>query len=295
MSSIAVSAVIPVYNGARFIAAAIDSCLGQSSPVLECIVVDDGSEDETADIISRFGAPVRLLQRQRGGVSAARNAGIAASRGTHIAFLDADDVWMAEKMRRQIGVLETGADAVICGFQISDRALKIVDEQRGAIPDGLRSLLTFDYGGVCGSSMVVSRAAAERLQGFDEALSTSADWDFLARLLLEFSVAVIPEALLVYRLHGANMHHDAAAMERDMVHCFSKIFADPRLDPGLKADERHCRAVLHKILAGSHYGVGNRRAAVMHLAAAASLHPAYAIGQLGRRASRLVRAAISVR
>src|SRR5438105_7826251 len=91
----AVSVVIPVYNGAAFVGAAIDSALAQTSGIGECIVVDDGSQDSTADLVRAYGPPVRLYSQPRSGVAAARNQGVALATGDYVAFLDADDVWLA--------------------------------------------------------------------------------------------------------------------------------------------------------------------------------------------------------
>jgi glycosyltransferase involved in cell wall biosynthesis len=97
-----VSVVIPAWNAAKYLREAIRSVLEQTHRVLEVVVVDDGSSDNTAIVASRFGAPVRVLRREHQGVGAARNAGLAAARGAFVALLDADDVWDATKITRQL-------------------------------------------------------------------------------------------------------------------------------------------------------------------------------------------------
>src|SRR5947209_13220762 len=103
-----VSVIIPTYNHGRFIADAIESVLAQTYPVSEIIVVDDGSTDETQEVVEKFGEKVRYIEQANAGVSAARNTGIENSDGDLVAFLDADDTWLPEKIEKQVA--KFGAD-----------------------------------------------------------------------------------------------------------------------------------------------------------------------------------------
>ena len=100
-----VSAVIPVHNGAAYVAEAVQSILSQTRPPIECVVVDDGSTDETAEVVRRFGNEVAYVRQDRAGVSSARNRGAALARGALVAFLDHDDVWLPTKLERQVEAL----------------------------------------------------------------------------------------------------------------------------------------------------------------------------------------------
>src|SRR3990167_8128796 len=97
-----VSVVIPTYNYARYLPQAIDSVLGQTYPHIEVVVVDDGSTDESRDVLRAYGSRIRWVQQERQGVSAARNRGVRESRGDLVAFLDADDRWLPTKLERQV-------------------------------------------------------------------------------------------------------------------------------------------------------------------------------------------------
>src|SRR3954451_23081406 len=99
--SVLVTAVIPAYNAEKFIADAIESVLAQTYEPIECIVVDDGSTDGTADVVRRYEPPVRLVQQANQKVSKARNYGAELSAGELLGFLDADDLWRAERVERQ--------------------------------------------------------------------------------------------------------------------------------------------------------------------------------------------------
>ena len=104
-SSYSVSVVIPAYNAQRYIGRAIDSVLGQTHPAQEIIVVDDGSTDGTCSVVEGYGDRVRLIRQDNAGAGAARNAGITTGQGEWIAFLDADDEWLPEKLALQMDQL----------------------------------------------------------------------------------------------------------------------------------------------------------------------------------------------
>ncbi|MBC8377964.1 MAG: glycosyltransferase family 2 protein [Planctomycetes bacterium] len=107
-----ISVVIPAYNAEKHIARAIESALAQTRPADEIIVVDDGSADTTAEVVRSFGDKVVLIQQENAGASVARNAGLEAATGDWIAFLDADDEWVSNKLELQIAHLKRNPDLV---------------------------------------------------------------------------------------------------------------------------------------------------------------------------------------
>lgn len=110
------SVVIPTWNSSRYLAEAVDSVLRQRQPALEVIVVDDGSTDESVAIAEQFGPPVRVVRQAHSGQGSARNHGARLARGELVAFLDADDVWMPDKLLRQVAVLDR-ADVAFVGVE----------------------------------------------------------------------------------------------------------------------------------------------------------------------------------
>ncbi|MBW8015237.1 MAG: glycosyltransferase family 2 protein [Planctomycetes bacterium] len=111
---ILVSAVIPAYNAEACVGRAIDSVLAQTLPVHEIIVIDDGSSDKTFEMVEQYGDKVILIRQENAGVSVARNTGIAAASGNWIAFLDADDEWLEEKISRQVKIISQNPDLRWC-------------------------------------------------------------------------------------------------------------------------------------------------------------------------------------
>jgi glycosyltransferase involved in cell wall biosynthesis len=285
----AVSAVIPVHNGAAYVAEAIRSALDQTHPPIECLVVDDGSTDATPEVVRQFGDDVVYVRHGRAGVSAARNRGAQLARGGLVAFLDHDDVWLTTKLERQVEALEDqGVTLALCAMDVVDERGTVRHTKRlRPREDLLTGMLMFDGTETvsCSSTGLVRRSELLRMGGFDADLSVSADWDLLFRTLLAGDVAYIDEALVRYRVHGTNMSRNIAAMERDMTSAFAKAFADPRLPEALRRRRRHAYARLYRMLAGSYAQSGDRRAAIRTLAISLTRDPGTAV-ELVRRQSR---------
>ena len=165
-----ISAIIPTYNGSKTIGKAIDSVLLQSYPVMEIIVVDDGSTDFTLDVVKQY--PVEIIERENGGPAAARNSGAMASTGEFLAFLDHDDTWHLDKNLRQIEFFSTEVDAVFC--------------EKFADSDDLsfEQLFFCNFAGNPSGS-IVRRSAFFDLKGFDESFDIKGvdDYDFWLRFL----------------------------------------------------------------------------------------------------------------
>jgi glycosyltransferase involved in cell wall biosynthesis len=266
----AVSAVIPVHNGSAYVAEAIRSVLGQTRPPVECLVVDDGSTDATAEVVREFGDDVGYVRLDRVGVSAARNRGAQLATGSLVGFLDHDDVWLTTKLERQVETLEhQDATLALCAMEVFDEHGTVQATRRlRARQDLLTGMLTFDGTETvsCSSTGLVRRRELLRMGGFDSLLSVSADWDLLFRMLLAGPVAYLDEPLVRYRVHGANMSRDIAAMERDMAYAFAKAFADPRLPETVRRKRRHAYGRLYRMLAASYMDSGQRPAAIRALA-----------------------------
>jgi glycosyltransferase involved in cell wall biosynthesis len=154
-----VSVIIPAYNAEKFLARAIDSALNQTVPPIEVLVVDDGSQDDTAAVVAGYGPPVRLLQKPNGGPASARNLGAREAHGDWLAFLDADDLWKEAKLERQFAVaVRENADLVQSVVPLSYRVVprKIDFEQLWA------------GNCVATSSVMLKRSVFEEAGGFDE-------------------------------------------------------------------------------------------------------------------------------
>ncbi len=266
--------VIPAYNAERFIADAVQSVLDQTYPRVECVVIDDGSTDGTAAMVEGFGESVSYERQPNQGVSAARNRGAELAAGELLAFLDADDVWLPDRVRIMVALLDTRArTAALCATTVVDSDLNQIGSLRVDPTPSVESMLLQDGGLVSSSSnLLISRKRFEAVGGFDLDLSVSADWELLLRLVGGGGVVHTDEALVLYRRHQGNMSRDIAGMARDMTHAYESAFRRLVLP---RAFRRRAYARLHWMLAGSYRDVGERASAVSHLLRATTSDPRF--------------------
>jgi len=182
------SVVIPAYNRAHCILTAIDSVLQQSEEDFEIVVVDDGSVDNTFDVVAdkaKFDSRIRVIKQDNGGASKARNAGINIAKGNYIALLDSDDIFLPHHLQQAREYLECNPDACVFSQVIVDRGnnIKLIKPHRG-LNDGehISDYLMADRGFVPTITLVIPRWVAEKVQ-YDENLSKGDDYDYAIRLV----------------------------------------------------------------------------------------------------------------
>jgi|CXWL01.1.fsa_nt_gi glycosyltransferase involved in cell wall biosynthesis len=274
-----VSAVIPAFNAAPFLADAIRSLLSQSRGPLEVIVIDDGSVDETAEIAASFGPPVFCTTQKNRGMAASRNAGIAQARGKWIGFLDADDTWMPSKIEKQLATLDAQPSRRVCysKWLVVNSQLQPLLEQ-GTPPSG-RAIEDLLFTGNVVGSVCTGLVDAELLRsigGFDESLSHCADWDLWIRLARKTEFAYVSEALVTYRQHGANLSRQVPTLEKDSIKTLSKAFADAETPAELRKRAPAAMARNWMVLAGAYFQAGDWRQFVRCAGAAVAMNPAVA-------------------
>ncbi|NMG76005.1 glycosyltransferase family 2 protein [Aromatoleum diolicum] len=197
-----VSVVIPAYNAAWCVARAIESVFAQGFRDFELIVVDDGSTDSTAAVLSGFGNRLRVLSKANGGLSSARNAGILASRGRYVAFLDADDWWLADKLERQVALMRSRPELAFCSTaaRIEGPGGESLGEWRcggdtGTALEAIFAANAFVAGS--GSAVLARRDALDQAGGFDERLRSLEDIDMWMRLAAVGGYACVADPLTV--------------------------------------------------------------------------------------------------
>jgi glycosyltransferase involved in cell wall biosynthesis len=271
--------VVPTYNYARFLARAIDSVLSQGYAPLECIVVDDGSTDETARILDRYRDRVHVVRQEHRGVSAARNAGLRVARGKYVALLDADDAWKPGKLARQVPVLEAddGAGAVGCGVELLRPDLPPLDlPPRVAAPElpwRLRGVAVREawVEGSSSGAVIPARVLAD-VGPYDEGLEAAEDWDMWMRIAARYRILNVPEVLVSIWRHGTGTFRDPDKMERAQRKVYEAAIA--RWPDALDgATRRRMRAMILDD-AGLEYVLANqRRRGLRRLLAAARERP----------------------
>lgn len=212
-----VSIVIPVYNGANYLGQAIDSALAQTYANREIIVVNDGSDDQGAtEIIARsYGSALHYIAKPNGGVASALNAGIAAMTGDYFSWLSHDDLYLPEKLERQVSFLKaSGPDAAIayCDYRLIDASGQTIRDIK--LPT-LRKEQVFHFlittQSLHGCTVLAARRVFEEAGLFREDLPTTQDYDMWVRLSKRFDFLHVPEALVAARQHdkqgSRTMHH----------------------------------------------------------------------------------------
>ena len=196
-----VSIILPVFNGERFLAEAIESVLQQGYRPIEIIIVDDGSTDSTPRIAGCFADHVRNYYQPNSGPAAARNLGIRMARGEFIAFIDADDLWPEDKLIMQMRCFEAFPAVEIVQGLIS--RIKILNQSLGRL-NGADIDFPFIYTNL--GSMVVRRSVFEKIGYFDVSLRFHEDTDFWLRAREHgIHILVQKRLALVYRIHGHNL------------------------------------------------------------------------------------------
>ena len=193
-----VSVIVPVYNGERFVGAALESILAQDYQPIEVIVVDDGSADNSAEVARSFGG-VQVLQQPNQGPAAARNAGLKVARGEFVAFVDSDDLLPPTKLSAQVTyLLAHPSVGVVLGRQ----------EWIDPPPNLKRDPVYGELDGIPLTSALYRASILQRLGGYDASYRSHENMDLLFRLR-EFGseTAVLPDLVLYRRFHGGNLSH----------------------------------------------------------------------------------------
>lgn len=224
-----ISVVIPVYNGAKTILETVNSVLNQTFADLEVIVVDDGSQDETIEVLSKIlDSRLQVIQGAHAGANAARNRGLHHSSGEFVSFLDADDLWTPNKLEAQLQALRSHPEAAVA-YSWTDR----IDEQGNYLRRGgylsvsgnvLAEMLIVNLI-ESGSNPLILREAAIAVGGFDESLAACQDWDMWLRLALHYQFVAVSEVQVLYRLSTNSISANVLTLEAACRKVIDRAFA----------------------------------------------------------------------
>ena len=254
-----VSVVIPAYNSGRTIRATVESALDQTVGDLEVIVVDDGSQDETVPVVKAIEDPrVRLVRRPNGGAAAARNTGILEARGRWVALLDSDDLWVPDKLERQLLVLDADPTvlAVQSGAYFVDDFLRVLYVRRCFQPeDNLLTFLRFQNMPNVASTWVIDRQKLVEIGMLDEDLAILEDWELSVRVARYCNPVCIEDPLSLYRVHPGNRSRDLDLHVAPGFRVLERLFADPTLPQPIRERRREIYARFFTMLCGGAFKV----------------------------------------
>lgn len=213
-----VSVIIPAYNSARFLPEAIESVLAQTYKDYEIIVVDDGSTDNTKEVLAPYFDRIKYIYQQNQGAGSARNTGIKHSQGKYITFLDADDVWLPEKLHIQVDYLDNNRGIAMVysrSFSMSEDGRSIIKKGRWSRkpPSGDVFNILFFHNFIPTSTVVVRKEVFNTIGLFDESLINSQDHDLWLRIARELNVAGISKPLSKYRHTSGSLRKNKCAMK----------------------------------------------------------------------------------
>ncbi len=295
-----ISVIIPTYNRAKYIRDAIDSALNQTRLPDEILVIDDGSTDETPEILAKYAAPVRIIRQRNRGRSAARNVGLEEARGDSIMFLDSDDLLLPTNLERcaavmaaspQIGVVYT--DALIV-----DAKGQAVEVYTGAMPGPRPSgMVLGELSRRCFLTVSsLARRAAIGSTRFDQTMSHAEDYDFWRRLAGHWEFQYVDEPLMCYRYHELmTVHTGLVETLRAELEVQQRIMRTPEFAalPALERARTYCaHGAKHAVLDRQHIAK-QYFARAMHTA---PCYPGgYVLGGLSLLGNRTLKCAIMKR
>ncbi|MDC0835920.1 Beta-13-glucosyltransferase [Geitlerinema sp. FC II] len=247
---ILISVVIPVYNGEATIRATIASVLDQSFRDFELIVIDDGSTDNTVEIVKAIADPrISVFSYANAGQAESRNRGAKLASGEFLSFIDADDLWTPDKLDAQLQALKDRPDAAVAYSWTAH-----VDEGDRFFRHGPRlsfegnvyeKLIINDFVG-SGSNVLVRKSAFFDVGGFETSFPPAEDWELWVRLAAKYRFVVVPKAQILYRTLTRSASFNVAKMEASSLKVIDRIFQDA--PESLKQFEPLCLGHRYKYL-----------------------------------------------
>ncbi len=259
-----VSVIIPAYKAGAYLIETVESVLAQTHQNFELLIIDDGSPDKQAELLAPLVASddrIQYIKQKNGGVSSARNHGFGLSKGEYLAFLDADDVWLPQNLELKLAKFATDA-----AFGLVHSDMAIVDEKTkltGETKSGKEGYILNDllaWNGTCvptPSSILVKRAAVEKIGLFDLKLSNAADQEFFFRMAKAYKIGRVPQVTWYYRVHSNQMHSNIPVMERDALRAYQLAEKNQLFES--KKFRNLCFSNMYMIMGASWWGDGHSK------------------------------------
>jgi len=227
----AVSVIIPTYNRGWILREAIDSVLAQEYSDYELIVVDDGSTDDTREILGFYGQDITVLRQPNQGVSAARNRGIAETRAQLVAFLDSDDLWLPQKLTHQVAFFQSNPVALICQTEETwvRNGVRVNPKKRHQKHSGMIFEPSLSLCLVSPSAVMIRKTLFDTVGLFDERLPACEDYDLWLRVSCRYPVFLLNDPLIIKRGGHEDQLSKAAGLDKYRIQALTKIVKSGQL------------------------------------------------------------------
>lgn len=278
MTNPLVSVIIPAYNAQDFVAQTIESVIKQTYSHWELCIVDDGSTDDTAKITQSYSSDSRIkyLYQKNQERAVARNHGLHHSTGKYIAFLDADDMWLPDKLETQVQFLENQPESALCFTQFLFINEQGIVTGKAGIPfksgsDQFFRLLEGNF--IANSTVMVPRIVFDKVGFFDETLPAfgSEDWDMWLRIARNYPIRFVHKPLTLYRIHGYNTSLDRMCLSAEAV--LQKLFSDPTFPAGIVRNKKRIYAHIYLGFSETYLKLNQKKRAVEYWWRALRLYP----------------------
>lgn len=244
-----ISVIIPTFNRSALVREAVASVLAQEDVALEVIVVNDGSSDDTFAALAAFGSAIHSVSKAHGGVSSARNAGIRAAKGEWLAFLDSDDLWLPQKLRKQLAFLGEHPEFKICQTEEIwvRNGQKLNPKEYHRKPRGYCFPQLLERCLVSPSAVVIHREIFRDVGLFDESLPACEDYDLWLRVGCRYPLGLLQEPLTIKRGgHADQLSTTVPALDRYRIQALAGLLQNEPLTPdqrelAMQALKRKCR------------------------------------------------------
>lgn len=224
-----VSVIIPAYNAEATILEAVNSVLAQTYANFELIIINDGSRDRTLDLLQDISnSKIKIFNYENGGISQARNRGIAKARGDFITYLDADDYWTTDKLELQVLALQNNPQAALAYswvyFEYKTQANSYADTSVTYTGNVYADLLLKNFLH-SGSNALIARTTLDEIGMFDPQLKVVEDWDLYLRIAAKYEFVLVPKVQVVYRQSATSVTGNIQLMEYYLKQTIDRAFA----------------------------------------------------------------------
>jgi glycosyltransferase involved in cell wall biosynthesis len=270
-----VSIVLPAYNAMTYLPQAYQSALAQTFTDFEILIVNDGSSDNIEEWVAKItDSRVRYIPQKNQGAQGARNTGINNAKGEYVALLDADDLWEATKLEKQVCLLDENPEVglvdtwiILIDREGNSKGWVHASTAEGQIWEEIIQEPTI----ICGSSPMIRRQCFEKVGVFDPSLRYAGDWDLWIRIASRYSFALVKEPLVRYRLHPQNTSKNCRGMARDCRTVIDRAFASA--SPELMSLKDKTYGQLNSYIAGIAIDRGNYKEAMYFRSQAIAYNP----------------------